>query len=313
MKTQELVKKAFERRLGFFSSEETVFRLINGDGDGLYPCTADYYAGFILIQDFDGDSRLPAELLKIIPDVCSEYSLPVRGILLKNRGRLSQGDDIEAKRKSIILDGEFPAEEIIVRHMGLDISVDIINSQNTGLFFDMRSARIELLKYYADFESMLNLFSYTCVFSLHALKNSVRRAVNVDISKPVLSRGMHNYELNGINVDSRDFVKGKSSDLIKYYKKKDIHFSLSIIDPPTFARSQKGSFSAERDLSSYLRDLSQISDYVFSAVNTHKTDIKTFLSMHPDNYELVFSANEPVDFPYSENPYLKTALWKIRK
>ncbi|HPA64436.1 MAG TPA: class I SAM-dependent methyltransferase [Spirochaetota bacterium] len=312
MKTQELIKKAFERRLGFFSSEETVFRLINGDGDGLYPCTADYYDGFILIQDFDGNSGLPAELLKIIPDVCSEYSLPVKGILLKNRGRLSPGDDIEAKRKSIIIDGESPADEIIVRHMGLDISVDIINSQNTGLFFDMRYARSELLKYYADFESMLNLFSYTCVFSLHALKNSVRRAVNVDISKPVLSRGMRNYELNGLTVDSRDFVKGKSSDLIKYYKKKDIHFSLSVIDPPTFARSQKGSFSAERDLSSYLRDLSGISDYVFSAVNTFKTDERTFLSMHPENYELVFSANEAEDFPHSGSPYLKTALWKIR-
>ena len=312
MKTQELIKKAFERRLGFFSSEETVFRLINGDGDGLYPCTADYYDGFILIQDFDGNSGLPAELLKIIPDVCSEYSLPVKGILLKNRGRLSPGDDIEAKRKSIIIDGESPADEIIVRHMGLDISVDIINSQNTGLFFDMRYARSELLKYYADFESMLNLFSYTCVFSLHALKNSVRRAVNVDISKPVLSRGMRNYELNGLTVDSRDFVKGKSSDLIKYYKKKDIHFSLSVIDPPTFARSQKGSFSAERDLSSYLRDLSGLSDYVFSAVNTFKTDERTFLSMHPENYELVFSANEAEDFPHSGSPYLKTALWKIR-
>nr|HPM35397.1 class I SAM-dependent methyltransferase [Spirochaetota bacterium] len=214
--------------------------------------------------------------------------------------------------KSLLLDGEFPAEEIIVRHMGLDISVDIINSQNTGLFFDMRSARTELLNYYPEFESVLNLFSYTCVFSLHALKNSVRRAVNVDISKPVLSRGMRNYELNGVNVDSRDFVKGKSSDLIKYYKKKGIRFSFSVIDPPTFARSQKGSFSAERDLSSYLRDLSQISDYVFSAVNTHKTDMKTFLSMHPGNYELIFSANEADDFPYSENPYLKTALWKIR-
>jgi 23S rRNA (cytosine1962-C5)-methyltransferase len=312
MKTQELIKKAFERRLGFFSSEETVFRLINGDGDGLYPCTADYYDGFILIQDFDGNSGLPAELLKIIPDVCSEYSLPVKGILLKNRGRLSPGDDIEAKRKSIIIDGESPADEIIVRHMGLDISVDIINSQNTGLFFDMRYARSELLKYYADFESMLNLFSYTCVFSLHALKNSVRRAVNVDISKPVLSRGMRNYELNGVNVDSRDFVKGKSSDLIKYYKKKGIRFSFSVIDPPTFARSQKGSFSAERDLSSYLRDLSGISDYVFSAVNTFKTDERTFLSMHPENYELVFSANEAEDFPHSGSPYLKTALWKIR-
>ena len=311
MKTQELARKAFERRLGFFSSDENVFRLINGEGDGLSPCTADYYAGYILIQDFDGNSRLPQELLRIIPGLCSEYAIPLKGILLKNRGRLSQGDDIEAKRKSVILDGEFPTEEIIVRHMGLDISVDIINSQNTGLFFDMRTARSELLKYYPDFESVLNLFSYTCVFSLHALKNSVSRAVNVDISKPVLARGMRNYELNGLTVDSRDFVKGKSSDLIKYYKKKGIRFSLSIIDPPTFARSQKGSFSAERDLESYLRDLSEISDYVFSAVNTFKTDKKTFLSMHPENYELVFSANEADDFPYSENPYLKTALWKI--
>jgi hypothetical protein len=34
--------------------------------------------------------------------------------------------------------------------------------------------------------------------------------------------------------------------------------------------------------------------------------------MHPGNYELIFSANEADDFPYSENPYLKTALWKIR-
>ena len=308
----ELLEKAFDKRLHFFKGQEEVFRIFNGAGDGIDELVADYYSGYVLIQNFGSGFFNHESYAAILSGLCVKKSVPLHGVLFKDRGRVAQNEDPAEKRKSILVDGRMPGDDFTARHMGLDVSVDLISSQNTGLFFDMRNSRNRLLDYYSGFESVLNLFSYTCVFSLHALKNKVKRAVNVDISNPVLKRGMNNYVLNGIEPNSRDFIKGRSVDLIKYFRKKNMRFSLSIIDPPTFARSQKGKFSAEKDFVLHLEMLAGISDYVFSSVNTRRIGRDEFTSMHPSCYSLVFADSEPEDFPHSGTPYLKTALWKIK-
>ena len=94
---------------------------------------------------------------------------------------------------------------------------------------------------------MLNLFSYTALFSVHAVRRGITGAVNVDLSRAVLERAKVNYGLNGLRIDERDFIYGDSLEWIRRFRKKGRTFSFVIFDPPTFSRNRQRSFSSRRD------------------------------------------------------------------
>jgi len=124
--------------------------------------------------------------------------------------------------KSTILEGEYPSSGIVVTQNGVKAGVDLVNGQNTGIFLDMRDIREKLRTFYKSesINRMLNLFSYTALFSVHALKNGVNNAVNIDLSRGVLNRARVNYQLNDLKVDERDFIFGDALDWTKQFSKK---------------------------------------------------------------------------------------------
>jgi 23S rRNA (cytosine1962-C5)-methyltransferase len=79
-------------------------------------------------------------------------------------------------RKSELLSGVAPPDGYLVRQNGVTVAVDLVEGQHTGIFLDMRTVRRKLLPYYGSVGTMLNLFSYTAVFSVHALLNGAKHA-----------------------------------------------------------------------------------------------------------------------------------------
>jgi 23S rRNA (cytosine1962-C5)-methyltransferase len=98
---------------------------------------------------------------------------------------------------------------------------------------------------------VLNLFAYTCGFSVAAIAGGAERVVNLDMSRPALSRGRDNHRLNGHDLGRVSFL---GHDLFNSWGKlrKDGPFELIIVDPPSF---QKGSFVLTRDYAKILRRL----------------------------------------------------------
>jgi 23S rRNA (cytosine1962-C5)-methyltransferase len=137
---------------------------------------------------------------------------------------------------------------------GLKYHISLGRAQNTGLFLDIANGRRWVQDNSAG-KNVLNLFSYTCGFSIAALAGGAGRVVNIDMAKGALSTGRDNHRLNDHDL-SRVVFQGidifKSWSRIKKYGPYDVLIS----DPPSF---QKGSVDIQRD---YYKIISRIPQLV---------------------------------------------------
>lgn len=138
----------------------------------------------------------------------------------------------------------------MVEENGLKFQLDIGRNQNFGLFLDMRLGR-DWVREHAAHKNVLNLFAYTCGFSVAAIAGGAGHVVNVDMAKASLSKGRENHLLNDHNVNQVSFL---GHDIFKSWGKikKAGPYDLIIIDPPSF---QKGSFALTKDYARILRRL----------------------------------------------------------
>ncbi|MCY1285933.1 Ribosomal RNA large subunit methyltransferase K/L [compost metagenome] len=150
------------------------------------------------------------------------------------------------------LRGDVP-EEWLVSENGLRFKLDLGRKQNNGLFLDMRHGR-RWVQEQARGKRVLNLFAYTCGFSVAAIAGGAEQVVNLDMARTALSRGRDNHRLNDHDLGKVSFL---DHDLFKSWGKvrKYGPYDLIIIDPPSF---QKGSFVLGSDYPRVLRRLPEL-------------------------------------------------------
>jgi len=143
----------------------------------------------------------------------------------------------------------------IVSEQGLNYHIEFGKAQNTGLFLDMQKGR-SWLRDRADGKNVLNLFSYTCAFSLSAIAGGASKAVNIDLSKSSLSKGRENHQLNELAKKQGKQVIFEGVDIFKSNSriKKYGPYDILVCDPPSF---QKGSVNIERDYAKIIRRIPQ--------------------------------------------------------
>jgi len=313
MDYSDLLKKAIDYRSTLFEIDDlNVFRIFNGIADGIDGISIDLYNEYILIQYFKNNVDLN-KIVKVLENVISSIPFDIKGILLKNRIKVSGVAEFDVLRESKLAVGSLPSSNYHVKQNGVLASVDLINGQNTGLFLDMREVRDELSDYYGAFSSFVNFFCYTAMFSVNAIKNGVGNSLNVDLSRTVLKRAKENYILNDINVDDRDFIYGDSGDWINRFHKKKRDFDLVFYDPPTFSRNKKGNFSVTKDYAPSLMNIAKIAPkgYVLTSINSYSVSEEEYFSYHPASWKNEFYLNESFDFKIDKKPYLKVGLWKV--
>ena len=231
-------------------------RLFHGRGHcfpDLAALTVDRFGSVMLIGCFD-DALTRAERLA---GLLGEAFPDVTGICLQHRQRRGA--------RTRVLSGEVP-EEITVEENGLRFFVAPLLNQNVGLFLDMAPTRDWLMAHAGD-RRVLNLFAFTCAFSVAALAGGAASVVNVDMSRPALDWGARNHALNGhdlrrVGMLSHNVFRswGKLRELGPY--------DTIVIDPPT---NQHGSFNAERQYGQVLKrlpDLAAPGAEVIACVNS---------------------------------------------
>ncbi|MBA1431896.1 class I SAM-dependent methyltransferase [Pseudomonas fluorescens] len=141
-------------------------------------------------------------------------------------------------------------DELTITEGGLRYLIDLGKKQNSGLFLDMRYGR-NWVREQARGQRVLNLFAYTCGFSVAAIEGGAEHVVNLDMARGALSRGRDNHRLNGHDLSKVSFL---GHDLFKSWAKvtNGGPYDLVIIDPPSF---QKGSFLLTKDYQRVLRRL----------------------------------------------------------
>ena len=154
----------------------------------------------------------------------------------------------QGQAQTRLMAGSVP-EPHVVSEQGAQYLVHVLRGQNHGLFLDMAKGR-EWLKRHAQHENILNLFAYTCAFSVVALQGGAAQVVNLDMSQGALAVGQQNHRLNKVPAKARFLAH----DIFKTWGKigKMGPYGVIVIDPPSY---QKGSFIASKDYVKLIRRL----------------------------------------------------------
>ena len=149
-----------------------------------------------------------------------------------------------------LMAGSVP-EPHAVTEQGARYRVHVLKGQNHGLFLDMASGR-QWLREQAQDKRVLNLFAYTCAFSVVALQGEAAEVVNVDMAAGALGIGQQNHQLNALAG-----VRFLAHDLFKSWGKvkRMGPYDIVVADPPSY---QKGSFVAQKDYARVVRRLPEL-------------------------------------------------------
>jgi 23S rRNA (cytosine1962-C5)-methyltransferase len=144
-------------------------------------------------------------------------------------------------------------EQCCARRGHLQFSLHLAQQQNSGFFLDMEPGRA-WLEQHAQGKRILNLFAYSCAFSVVAVAAGAELVVNVDMSSSALNLGRSNHQRNSLDKARSEFL---AENILKSWGriKKRGPYDLVIIDPPSY---QKGSFIAEKDYAKVLRRLPEL-------------------------------------------------------
>ena len=163
----------------------------------------------------------------------------------------------QARSDTLLMAGNVPDPHIVTEGPALFL-VRVLRGQNHGLFLDMAEGRRWVREFAADFRQregrgpkVLNLFAYTCAFSVAALQGGAAHVTNLDMARGALATGQQNHRLNGLAPQGASFL---AHDLFNSWGKvtRGGPYDLVIADPPSY---QKGSFVATKDYARLLRRL----------------------------------------------------------
>ncbi|MDU0072487.1 MULTISPECIES: class I SAM-dependent rRNA methyltransferase [Bacillus] len=239
--------KAFqERDERFCDSDTTAFRVFNGEGDGIGGLTIDYYDGYFLIQWYSKGIYAYKESVVAALDELSDYKAIYEKKRFSSAGQYVEDDDFVKGAR-----GEFP---IIVKENGIHFAVYLNDGAMTGVFLDQRNVRKAIRDRYAEGKTVLNTFSYTGAFSVAAALGGAAKTTSVDVANRSLNRTIEQFSVNGLDHEAHDIKVMDVFNYFSYAVKKQLSYDLVILDPPSFARTKKRTFSAAKDYKNLLKE-----------------------------------------------------------
>jgi len=226
------IRHAMELRQVFDREQTNAYRLINSEGDGLPGLVVDCYADILVVQIHTaGMERLRSQLIEAL-----EQETHAHGIVLRNDSQSRRREGLEIE-DPVVVAGEVP-EQVEIRENGVRFYIDPRLGQKTGFFLDQRDKRAALRKY-AQGKRILNGFSYTGGFSIYAaLASPETHITSVDASVLAVEGARQNFELNGLNPESYQFVTADMFDYLEEARKAGELFDIVVLDPPAFSKSQ---------------------------------------------------------------------------
>ncbi|MGM0166917.1 23S rRNA (-C5)-methyltransferase [Enterococcus sp. AZ135] len=314
---KEKFQQAIDQRQAFFADETTTaFRLFNGEGDGFGGVTVDYYADYLVISWYN---QTIYHFQKMIVDGFLSVFPNAKGVVEKIRFK----SDLKESRW---LAGEKPTEPLIVLENGVSYAVYLDEGYMTGIFLDQKEVRGRLTEGLAAGKKVLNMFSYTGAFSVAAAYGGALETTSVDLAQRSLPKTQEQFEVNGLPLEQQKIIVMDTFDYFRYAVRKNLSYNLIILDPPSFARNKKKTFSVAKDYGRLIEDSVEIlteEGMIIASTNAANLPIKKFqqaieaaLKKKNVNFRLTESYRLPADFPVSnfeESNYLKVLFYRIKK
>jgi len=217
-------------------------RVIFGEADFLPALIVDKFGDYLSIQTLSlGIEKYRDMIIELLEEI-----LEPKGIYERNDVQIREKEGLE-QRKGFIK-GPFDTTVEIMENE-VKMLVDIENGQKTGYFLDQRENRAALKPFVKD-ARVLDTFTHTGGFALHAAYYGAAEVTAVDISGHAIEYVKRNSVLNGLQ-DRINGVVGNVFDVLKEYQAANEKFDVVILDPPAFCKTKsavEGAYRGYKDI-----------------------------------------------------------------
>ncbi len=242
MITEDFKKRlsdAVEFRKDFLAEpHETAFRLVNGFTEHLPGLVIDIFAKTAVIQDFSEDGAIAADSAAI-KDLLLEKLNWIKAVLLKKRS-----SEDASERGGALIHGAKP--DTVIREAGVRYAVDLMLNRDCSFYPDTRLLRKWLLENSSG-KSVLNMFAYTGSLGAAAYAGHAAGVLQTDLSEKFLAVAMRTYTLNKFYFNRKSFIAGDFFQVAGKLKKEERRFDCVILDPPFFAKTDKGTIDLAKE------------------------------------------------------------------
>lgn len=309
--------------------ETDAYRVVHGAADARPGWYVDALGPFILISaDAEPTEDLPGWLLEL-PEVQA-----ARGVYWRRLDRQVRASRVD-EASPVRVRGEVAPESFWIRENGLRFEMSFAEGYSVGLFLDQRDNRRRLITNWVGPEfpvraqgmagaEVLNLFAYTCGFSV-AAGAAGARTTSLDLSKKYLEWGRRNFAGNQLDPATQDFIYGDALEWLRRLAKKGRRFDVVLVDPPTFSQSrERGVFRIERDLPALVEAACRVAaprGVLFFSTNAARLEPELFMEQvaagvgaAQRTIERQLFVPQSPDFPTcrDEPGYLKTVWLRLR-
>lgn len=310
----KLFKQAIQER-EYFENVDGInaYRLFNAEGDGIGGLTIDNYDGHLLLQWYSvGIYRLKDRILPAIQEVF-EY----KSIFEKRRfkGMETSSDFVE---------GDAPEFPYVIEENHLFYNVNLDDGPMTGIFLDQKEVRKKIRDHYSEDKDILNLFSYTGAFSVAASENA-KSTTSVDLANRARTLTEGNFGLNAMDLNNNHIFIMDVFDYFKYALRHGLSYDVIVIDPPSFARNKKKTFSVQKNYPELIEGAASLLNETGTLVLSTNSSafpqkaFKKMINQTLDSLELDYTIFDvmglPKDFKthphYKPSKYLKVVFVQI--
>ena len=313
---ETLFRQAKEKRSAYYQDDlTTAFRLFNQEGDGFGGLTVDLYGDYAV---FSWYNSYVYQIRKVISEAFRQVFPEVLGTYEKIRFK---GLDYESAH----VYGQEAPEFFTVLENGVLYQVFMNDGLMTGIFLDQHEVRGSLVDGLAMGKSLLNMFSYTAAFSVAAAMGGASQTTSVDLAKRSRELSQAHFQANGISKDDHRFIVMDVFEYFKYAKRKDLTYDVIVLDPPSFARNKKQTFSVAKDYHKLISQSLEILNpggIIIASTNAANVSRQKFTEQIDKgfagrSYQILNKYGLPADFAYNKKDessnYLKVISMKVSK
>lgn len=311
-----LFRQAKEKRSAYYQDDlTTAFRLFNQEGDGFGGLTVDLYGDYAV---FSWYNSYVYQIRQIISEAFRQVFPEVLGASEKIRFK---GLDYESAH----VYGQEAPDFFTVLENGVLYQVFMNDGLMTGIFLDQHEVRGSLVDGLAMGKSLLNMFSYTAAFSVAAAMGGASQTTSVDLAKRSRELSQAHFQANGLSTDDHRFVVMDVFEYFKYAKRKGLTYDVIVLDPPSFARNKKQTFSVAKDYHKLISQSLEILNpggIIIASTNAANVSRQKFTEQIDKgfagrSYQILNKYGLPADFAYNKKDessnYLKVISMKVSK
>ena len=303
----------------------TAFRLLNEEGDGVPNVAVDVYGDALVAHLYPDESTASGRDVVAAREALLDrlHALGFDGVYLKVRPKQANVADTrsESLAPSRPVRGRAAPDEFAITELGVPYLVRLGDGLSTGIFLDQRENRRRLRAMSAG-KRVLNLFAYTCPFTVAAAVGGAARTVSVDASKQALERARRGLALAGVDDDRHALVDDDVFAYLDRAKKKNDRFDVVVLDPPSYSSVGASRFTATAYPALAAKAMSLVAkDGVLLACSNHRGIVRAKLRRYL--HEAARAAGRtigqmkdlpfPSDFPapFAREPHLKSVLVRL--